>query len=362
MIIDNKLYDSIYVSKEPYEVDLSYSKNPIGPSPLAMARIEEKKKFVDSYPSYHCDELREKICNREKINANKIIFGAGGDGILQDIVNVLIEKGTNIVLPCLTYTHPIFATIAKGGHAKLADIDDDLSYSWDNIHAQIDNNTRIVFFANPNNPTGLNETAEDILKFVKSISIMVVVDEAIIDYAGESLIKHAGEIENLIVVRSFSKGHGLNGLRIGYAVAHPDIVARTMKIRHPFVNSSLAIEAAGAAIDDDDHVRKSVQCAKDEYIFLKQELEQRGFIVLPSNANCFLTQIPDSIENSTVLCESLKKIGCCVADGTKFFGLGDRYVRIASRKREINQAFLSKLDQILENNRGVDYDTAAKTA
>jgi len=229
MIIDDKLYNAIYVSKEPYDVDLSFSKNPVGPSPLAMARIDEKKFNVDSYPSYHCDELRDKICKRENIKSDHIIFGAGGDGILQDIVNVLIEEGTNIVLPCLTYTHPIFATIAKGGHAKLADVNDDLSYSWDNIRAQIDDKTRIIFFANPNNPTGLFEQKQDVIDFVRSVSATVIVDEAIIDYAGESLIKHAGEIENLIVVRSFSKGHGLNGLRIGYGVAHPKIVARIME-------------------------------------------------------------------------------------------------------------------------------------
>jgi len=347
MIIDNKLYDSIYVSKEPYEVDLSFSKNPIGPSPLALEAIEKAKFSIDSYPSYHCDELRDKICKREGVSADKIIFGAGGDGVLQDIVNVLISEDTNIVLPCLTYTHPIFATIAKNGYAKLAEVNDDLSYSWDNIKSQIDEKTRVVFFANPNNPTGLFEKADDILKFVRSVSTTVIVDEAIIDYAGQTLIKHAGEIKNLIVVRSFSKGHGLNGLRIGYAVAHPDTITKIIQSRHPFVNSSIAIEAANAAIDDEKHVQESINCAKEEYTFLKDELTKRGFHVLPSYANCFLAKIPENVTSSTDLCDALKSIGCCVADGAKFFGLGNRYIRIASRQRNVNEAFLSKLDLIL---------------
>lgn len=347
-IIDDKYYDAIYVSKEKYDVDLSFSKNPVGPSPKALERIEQAKANIDSYPSYDCSELREKIALREKISPSSIIFGAGGDGILQDLVNVFITDGTNLVLPCLTYTHPIFATVAKGGYAKIADVNADFSFSWNNIKAEIDDKTKLICFANPNNPTGLIESREDILSFVQSTDIPVIVDEAIIDYGGETLIQDVKDIENLIVVRSFSKGHGLNGLRIGYAVAADQIINKIVKTRHPFVNSSLSIEAATAAIDDEDHVTQSITCAREEYIFLKEHLEKRGFKILPSQANCFLAKIPNQFKHSTELCEKLKSHSCNVADGAKFFGIGDRYIRIASRTRDINEKFLKILDKIIK--------------
>lgn len=331
----------VYIPKERYSIDLSLTENPLKFSPLVLQAIEENKDNVNHYPDPYHTELKASLSTKYGIPKDRFIFGTGADGLIENIVRILVNPNDVVVMPELSFLNASFATTISGGHTIFSKMTDDFHIDFQDLSQKLSDKTKMVFLCNPNNPTGLTENRENILSLVKSTEALVVVDEANIEFAGESVIRDVLQYKNLMVVRTFSKGYGLAGMRIGYCVGDEKLAYYIWRLRPPFVNTYLAQKAALAALKDEDHIQKSREYVATERQYLSDKLSELGFVVNKSEANCFLVKVTPKFESSTQFCDLLHKHDVTVVDGKYFMGLGDDYVRIAPQLHETNEKFVT---------------------
>jgi histidinol-phosphate/aromatic aminotransferase/cobyric acid decarboxylase-like protein len=205
----------------------------------------------------------------------------------------------------------------------------------------------LVFLCNPNNPTGRLLNKKSILNLVKRTQAFVIVDEANIEFGGSSVIREIKRLKNLIVLRTFSKGFGLAGLRIGFCGANPDIIKVLKTMNQPFPVSSLALKAAAIALEDEEFIKKTRVFMATERDFLTRDLRKSGFEVIDSQANNLLVKVTPNFRSSNDFVNRLSKKGVSVVNGTSFKGLGQEFVRISPRSRKINLRFLEVLNNML---------------
>ncbi len=337
----------VYIPTERYKIDLSLTENPLKFSPKVLEVIDKEKVNVNHYPDPYHTDLRKALSRKFGIHERNFIFGTGADGLIENIVRILLNPGEKVVMPELSFLNASFATIIAGGEVVFSKMKDDFHIDFDDLKSKIDNQTKMVFLCNPNNPSGLIESKEDILDLVKSTDALVVIDEANIEFAGESVIGYVNEFENLLVIRTFSKGYGLAGMRIGYCAGNEDLMYYIWRLRPPFTNTYLAQKAALAALEDEEHIQKSKEYVTKQREYLTDKLSERAFSVVPSYANCFLVKVTPKFESSTKFNELLNKHDCTVVDGKYFRGLGTDYVRIAPQLHETNKKFIQIVDQLL---------------
>jgi histidinol-phosphate aminotransferase len=341
----------VYIPTQRYSVDLSLTENPLGFSKKVLEVIEKEKKNISRYPDPFYSELKGALAKKLGISKKNFIFGAGADGLIENVVRVLVNPGDEVVMPELTFLNASFAAVIAGGKPVFSKMRKDFHIDFEDLRKRISKKTKVVFICNPNNPTGLVESKDKILDLVRSLRVFVVVDEANIEFGGDSVIKHVNQLKNLIVIRTFSKGYGLAGMRIGYCVGDEKLIHYIWRLRPPFVNTYLSQKAALAALEDDEHIRKSREYVARERDFLGKELSKRGFLVVPSQANCFLMRVTPLFKSSTKFSGLLHRHDCSVVDGKYFRGLGMDYVRIAPRLHSTNVKFLKIVDSCLNNGR-----------
>lgn len=340
----------VYIPNERYKIDLSLTENPLGFSPKVIEAIDKYKTQINHYSDPFHRELRDFLSQKHDISSDHITFGAGTDGLIENIIRILVSPGDEIVMPELTFLNTSFVANIVGGKTVFSKMKDNFQIDFENLLQQDTENTKVIFVCNPNNPTGLVESRKDLLHLVDSTESLVIVDEANIEFAGESLIQDATTHDNLMVLRTFSKGYGLAGMRIGYCVGNKELLHYIWRIRPPFVNTYLAEKAALAALKDDDHISKSKEYVKEGRLFLSSELTKLGFEVVDSEANCFLAKIPVKFESSTAFNELLHQHDCTVVDGKHFRGLGTSYVRIAPQLHETNQRFIEVAESLVNKS------------
>lgn len=338
----------VYIPTERYTIDLSLTENPLKFSPKVLGIIDKEKVNINHYPDPYHNDLRKALSKKFNIHEKNFIFGTGADGLIENIVRILLNPGEKVVMPDLSFLNASFATIIAGGEVIFSKMKDDFHIDFDDLKSKIDPQTKMVFLCNPNNPTGLLETKEDILDLVKSTDALVVIDEANIEFAGESVIGYVNEFENLLVIRTFSKGYGLAGMRIGYCAGNEELMYYIWRLRPPFTNTYLAQKTALVALADEDHLEKSKEYVAKERKYLTDELVKRGFRVIPSEANCFLVKVTPLFESSTEFNDKLNKHDCTVVDGKYFRELGTNYIRIAPQLHETNEKFIEIVDLLLK--------------
>ena len=338
----------VYIPKERYTIDLSLTENPHKFSSGVLKVIDKEKENINHYPDPYHRDLRNVLSKKFGVSENKIIFGAGADGLIENIVRILINPGEQVILPDLTFLNASFATVIAGGEPIFSKMTDDLHIDFEDIKKKTNKGTKMIFLCNPNNPTGLIEPKEKILDLVKSTDALVVVDEANIEFGGESVIEHVNEFENLIVIRTFSKAYGLAGMRIGYCVGNEELMYYIWRLRPPFVNTYLAQKAALEALKDEEHIEQSKSYVAKERKFLTDELSKLDFSVLPSEANCMLVKITPLFKSSTTFIDLLHKNDCTVVDGKHFRGLGTDYIRVAPQLHSTNEKFIEIVSKLLK--------------
>ncbi len=340
----------VYIPNKKYSVDLSLSENPLGFSQKVIETIDKEKFHINHYPDSNYTELKAFLAKKFNLNKDNFIFGTGSDGLIEDIMRVLINIGDKIVMPELTFLNASFASIISGGEVIFSKMKEDFHIDFLDLKEKIDPKTKIVFICNPNNPTGLIELREDILNIVSTTESIVIVDEANIEFGGETLISDINNYKNLIVLRTFSKGYGIAGMRIGYCVGAKNLMYYIWRLRPPFPNTYLSQKTALAVLQDEEHIEKSRNYVKNEREFLQNGLEKRGFRVIRSEANCFLVKVTPNFKSSSTLCDLLHKYDCTVVNGKDFKGLGEDYIRIAPQLHERNIEFLDIIDKLLNLN------------
>ena len=270
-------------------IKLASNENPLGVSPKALKVISQNKD-LNRYPDGNATSFKEVVSLKEGIKTSMITVGNGSNDLIEFVSKCFLSEGDNAIYSqhgFAIYPLAIKSTGAKAIKAKAKDWGHDLSLMKD----LIDEDTKVIFLATPNNPTGTVLESDDIEKFLKVIpsNIAVFVDQAYFEYIEEDKYKISFDLikkyKNLIISRSFSKAHGLAALRLGYAVSSEDIAEFLNRVRQPFNTNSLALAAGVEAITDNEHLAQSVKINKSGMEKVKKAFNALDFKYIESFGN-----------------------------------------------------------------------------
>jgi histidinol-phosphate aminotransferase len=279
-------------------IKLASNENPFGPSPLAMAAIEKTLPHAHLYPDGNAFYLKEGLAKKLEVQPTNLILGTGSNEIIEFVGHAVLEPGTEIVVS--QYCFAIYPIVGKLFGATVVTVPA-RNYGHDlaAIAAAITPRTRIVFVANPNNPTGTRASNEQIMHLVKEVPphVLLVMDEAYIEFLNDPpdllpLIR-AGHYPNLLMMRTFSKIYGLAGLRVGYGIGHVELITGLEKIRQPFNLNSLAQAGAVAALDDTEHIQRTRVNTAAGLKFFEEAFRELKLEFVPSSANFILVRVGD---------------------------------------------------------------------
>jgi len=277
-------------------IKLASNENPLGPSPKALAAIREKLDQLHLYPDGDCFYLKRGMAQKISVEPENLIFGNGSNEIIELAVRTFMRPGDEAVMAEQAFVVYPLIVQAVGGKKKavpLRNFTHDLAAIADAITAR----TRVVFLANPNNPTGTIYKRDEWERFLGKVSsnLLLSVDEAYFEYVQnpaypDSLRYHA-EDRAILTLRTFSKLYGLAGLRIGYGVGPKKLIDMMQRVRQPFNVNAAAQWAALAALEDVDHVKRSLEVNRLGMEYLQAECNRLGLEFVPSDANFILVRV-----------------------------------------------------------------------
>jgi histidinol-phosphate aminotransferase len=297
-----------------HAVKLASNENPLGPSPKAMEAARRALGEANWYPDGGSKRLREILAARNHVRFEEVFVGLGSSEIIDLASRVLLRPGLDGITSEGSFALFAIAIRASGGRLIQTPMRN-YTFDLDAIAAAVTPQTRVIYIANPNNPTGTAFGAAEFSAFLKKVpgDVLVVLDEAYREYAARpdlpEALKLFREYNNILTLRTFSKVYGLAGLRIGYGIGHPTLVAEMNKLRTPFNVTSVGQAAALAALDDHDHVRRSVESNRVERQRLFDELRKLGLSPVPSETNFLFVPVGP---NAKPLCDELLREGVIV--------------------------------------------------
>jgi len=288
-------------------IKLASNENPLGPSPKALLAAQVRLAAVNRYPDGNGYSLKEALAGRHNVDSVCITLGSGSNEVLDLVARVFLGPGLEAV--CSAHAFAIYALVtqAVGARAAVAPAnspDHDMPYGHD-LQAMltlINERTRVVFVANPNNPTGtwLGESALEAFLEKVPERVVVVLDEAYFEYARDvdcpDATRWMARFPNLIVTRTFSKAYGLAGFRIGYGLSHPDVADLLNRVRAPFNTSEVAQAAAVAALQDENHINETVALNRTEIRRLCKGFARLRLSYLPSAGNFVAVSVGPRVE------------------------------------------------------------------
>lgn len=277
-------------------VKLASNENPLGPSPRAVEAVRAAAQRIHRYPDGASHRLRHALAGRLAVEPRQLVFGCGSDEILELLAKVFLGEGDEMVHAWPSFAmYPIVAQ-GMGATAVRVPLDDGLVHDLPAMARAVTARTRLVVVCNPNNPTGTSVGADALDAFASQLpeDVVLVLDEAYVEYARRpdfpDGLGHVARRPGTVVLRTFSKIHGLAGVRVGYAVADPELAGFLERARHPFNLSLLGEEAALAALDDAEHVARSRRVNDEGVRYLTEELGALGIEVGPTDANFVLAR------------------------------------------------------------------------
>lgn len=326
---------------------LSSNENPLGAGPKAREAFAAVLDKIHVYPDGRADKLRAAVADHHALEEDRLIFGNGSDEVFALLNMTYLTAGDNIVAG--EYGFLAYRISAKGCEAqvKLAP-EPEYKLEVDAILEQVDDRTKIVYVSNPSNPTGSWNTAEEIRRLHAALpsNVILVVDEAYAEFVlepeWESAFELARTANNIVVTRTFSKIHGLGGLRIGFGYCPAEMMAAMDRIRLPFNVSVPGIAAAVAAVGDEEHQKASRDLVLEWRPRMTQLIKGFGYEVLPSVGNFILVLFKDGAEANAAN-DHLNKKGIIVR-GVGGYGL-PRGLRITIGTADQNRAVLDALSE-----------------
>jgi histidinol-phosphate aminotransferase len=277
-------------------IKVASNENPFGPSPLALAAMQKVLGNLNLYPDGNAFYLKQKLATKLGVETMNLILGNGSNEIIEFVSHALLAPGDDVVVSQFCFA--IYPIVAKMFGANVISVPaKDHGHNLPAMLKAITPKTRIVFVANPNNPTGTLAPREDVIQFVNDVpdDVLLVMDEAYIEFLDDAVdlvpLIRLGVRKNLILMRTFSKIYGLAGVRIGYGIGNPDLIAALEKTRQPFNINSLAQAAALAALDDAEHVHKTRENNFAGVDFFRRALRDLKLEFVPSFANFILVRV-----------------------------------------------------------------------
>ncbi len=277
---------------------LASNENPLGPSPAAVEAMRDALEGVHLYPDGNAFYLKRQISESFEMSERQVIVGNGSNELIEFVAHALLGPGSNIVVSQFCFAiYPIVANMMGAEVITVPALD--YGADLDAMAEAVTDQTRILFLANPNNPTGTLADGDSVMDLIRSVdeNVLVVIDEAYIEYleAPQDLLSlvRKGTVPNLLLMRTFSKIHGLAGLRLGYGFGSEALIGALEKIRQPFNSNLLAQKAATAALKDRTHVASSRRHNRKERLRFEAVCRERGWEIVPSFANFVLIRVGD---------------------------------------------------------------------
>jgi histidinol-phosphate aminotransferase len=330
-------------------VKLGSNENPLGPSPRALSALAAAGPRLHLYPDASARDLRAGLerwwGQRVRLGAARLVAGSGMDGVLDTLARVLLGPGdTAIVCPPTFSWYELSARLQGAEVIRVPRRARDLRVDVDAVLRAVRPSTRLVYLCTPNNPSGDTLTAAEVEALADGTDCVLFLDEAYADFAGGTFMAEPGRRRHVVVGRTFSKAWGLAGLRIGYAALPEWLVPAYLKAATPFAVSRAATAAALAALDDDEHLARSiamVRAGRERYAL---ELPRLGLTPYPSEAN--FVAVRTAPRPATEVCAALAADGVIVRDCTSFTGAGDDLVRITVGTDAQNSRVLEALARL----------------
>lgn len=329
-------------------IKLASNENPLGPSKAALAAVAKASKEMTRYPDGNGYALKMALAEKLQLAPEQITLGNGSNDVLELLARAFAGKGDEVVFSEHAFAVYPLATKAIGA-TGVAVPAKDYGHDLDAMLAAINSRTKLVFIANPNNPTGTWVEADEILAFLEKVpeQVLVVLDEAYVEYLDQQnhAVDWLRDYHNLVITRTFSKAYGLAGLRIGYALSHPEVADLLNRIRQPFNANSLAQAAAVAALGDESYLQQSRDLNQAGMKQLIAGFEQLGLGFIPSKGNFIAVNVQS---NAAEVYDDLLYEGVIVRP---IAGYGmPQHLRVSIGRAEENQRFLDALSSVLGRN------------
>lgn len=334
-------------------IKLASNENPYGPSPAAIAAVQAVLPELARYPEGSGYQLVERLARLHDIDPAGITLGNGSNDVLDIIARVFLTPAHNAVFSQHAFAVYPISVQAAGGQARVAAAHDGTrgpayGHDLDAMRALVDADTRVVFIANPNNPTGGWLAAEALEQFIADLpaQVIAVVDEAYFEYVDRPEYPDASRwlsrYPNLVVTRTFSKAYGLAGLRVGYALSHPEVADLLNRVRQPFNVNMAAQAGAVAALDDRAHLDKCVARNRDGLLQLAQGCERLGLHWIESVGNFIAV---DTGREALPVYEALLRAGVIVRPVANYEL--PNHLRITVGRADENARCLAAMEQVL---------------
>lgn len=325
-------------------IKLASNENPLGPSPKAVEAMRRAAAGVHRYPDGASFKLRAKLAERLAVAPGQLVFGCGADELLELVAKAFLQPGDEVVYAWPSFAMYPIVTQGMGASSVRVPLDPDLVHDLPALLAAVNELTRVVFVCNPNNPTGTSIGAAAFDAFVAALpaDVVLVVDEAYREFATRPDFPDAprwlARRPGTAILRTFSKLYGLAGARVGYAIADLELAGYLERARHPFNLNLLAEEAAVAALDDREHVERTLAVTHEGIRFLTKELRSIGLAVWPTDANFVLVRAGAGVY------DRLLREGVIVRP-LAGFGLPE-HVRVTIGTKEENERLVAALRRI----------------
>lgn len=328
-------------------VKVASNENPLGCSPKALAAAREALEEMALYPDGGAFSLKAALSAKHDLPAECITLGNGSNDVLDLIARVFLGPGLNTVMSEYAFAVYPISSLAVGAELKIAPAKD-YGHDLEAMRDLVDENTRVVWIANPNNPTGTWLARDELEHFLEELpgGVICVLDEAYVEYVGHEDYPDGSlwlsRFPNLIVTRTFSKAYGLASLRVGYGLCSSDIADLLNRVRQPFNVNSFALAAAEAALQDQEHIDNSVRNNREGMQYLEAELKRLGLEWIPSVGNFISIDLQRSGDE---IYELLLREGVITRPVTAY--RLPNHLRISIGLPEENQRLIAALEGVL---------------
>jgi histidinol-phosphate aminotransferase len=327
-------------------VKLASNENPLGPAPKALAAIGARLGELHLYPDGDCFYLKKRLAKKLGVAPEQLIFGNGSNEIIELAARTFMRAGDEALMARQAFIVYKLLVQAVGGIAAQVPLRD-FTHDLEAISSAVSPRTRMVFLANPNNPTGTIYRRDAWERFLDRLPehVLIIVDEAYFEYVSDSdypdSLRYHDRGKTILTLRTFSKIYGLAALRIGYGVAGKEVIELMHRVRQPFNVNAVAQWAALAALDDEEHVTRSLETNRRGMEFLNLELAKLGLSYVPSHGNFILVRVGHGNE----IYQRLLTEGVIVRP----MGAYDfpEYVRVTVGTMEENHRFIEALRRVI---------------
>ncbi len=327
-------------------IKLASNENPLGPSPKALEAVRQSVDRANFYPDGGGYYLRQKLAEFQQLEMSQIILGAGSTDLIELVARTFLTSGDQGITSQSAFYIYRLAIEEMGAELVQTPLREN-AFDLAAIAHAVTQRTKVIYIANPNNPTGRMVTADDMDRFLAALPprVLVVLDEAYYEYVRDPDYSHSLDYvrngRNVLVLRTFSKVYGLAGLRLGYGMGNPDLIEALNRVRSPFNANSLAQAAGIAALDDQEHVAHSVESNAHEMKFVTEELALAGVRYTPSVGNFLLVDTGRDCEEDFI---RLMHEGVIVRP-MKLYGFPTS-LRVTIGRHEDNEKFLESLARV----------------